>query len=127
MIENIEVGQSYTATVTVTDKDTALAYGSGGLEVFATPAMISLMESAAYNLLKDAPCNVESVGIEINVAHTRACLVGTEVTAEAKVVAVEGKRVSFTISASDKNGSIGNATHIRYIIEPEKFMQRVAQ
>lgn len=127
MIENIEVGQSHSVTLTVSNKDTALAYGSGGLEVFATPAMISLMEGAAYNLLKNEPCSVESVGIEINVAHTRACLVGAEITAEAKVVAVDGKRVSFEITAGDKNGSIGSATHIRYIIEPEKFMQRVAK
>lgn len=127
MIENLITGLAHTEQLTVSDKDTALSYKSGGLPVFATPGMIALMECAAFNLLKNEPVGMDSVGIEINVQHLRACLTGTHVLATATVTAVNGNRVSFELTASDEKGEIGKGTHIRYLIDAEKFMSKLTK
>lgn len=123
MAENIKPGMEYRADLTVTEKDTALTYGSGGLEVFATPGMIALMESAAFQLLKNE--GADSVGTEMNVQHLRACLVGTKVWAVAVVEEVNGNWVKFNVAAYDEMGGIGKGNHTRYIIDPVKFMSKL--
>lgn len=127
MTENIGTGISHTERLTVGAKDTAKSYKSGGLEVFATPGMIALMECAAFTLLKNEPIGADSVGIEINVQHLRACLPGAVVTATATVTAVNGNRISFDVVASDEKGEIGKGNHTRYIIDTEKFMAKLAR
>lgn len=127
MTEDIKTGMSHTEKLTVSAKDTARSYRSGGLDVFATPGMIALMECAAFTLLKNEPAGVDSVGIEINVQHLRACLPGTEVTAVATVTAVNGNRVSFEIVACDEKGEIGKGNHIRYVIDADKFMSKLVK
>ena len=119
----IREGATLSVRHTVTEKDTASAHRSGGLEVYATPAMVALMEESAYMLLKK--CGAESVGTELKIRHTRACLCGTEVEACAKVIATDGKKVIFEVSATDKNGIIGEGEHTRYVIDPEKFMSKL--
>ncbi len=119
----MNIGDKHKESITVSDKDTAIAHGSGGLEVYATPAMVALMESAAYRLLKAE--DTDSVGIEMNVRHTRACKTGTLVNAEAEITSIDGKRVTFNIIASDDKGEIGSAVHVRYIIDPVRFMERL--
>lgn len=121
----IELNDKYSIETTVAEKDTAIAHKSGGLPVFATPGMIALMESAAFNLLKQDKYNLDSVGTEINVKHNRACLVGTKVWAEAVVTNVNGNWVNFNISAYDSKGEIGNGNHTRYIIDAEKFLNKL--
>jgi len=108
----------------VDQSDTALNHGSGLLNVFATPAMIALMEKSAHQLaLANIPEGLDTVGIEISVKHTRATPVGKEVFAEAVLERQEGKRLHFSIIAYDNQGEIGNGTHVRYIIDPVKFME----
>ncbi len=121
----LKIGEQYRSTMIVKEVDTAISHGSGGLEVFATPAMIALMESAAYLLLKQEPHLLDSVGVKIDANHTRACLVGTEVYAIAQVTNIEEKKISFTITAYDNLGEIGKSEHIRYIINPDKFMSKL--
>lgn len=118
-----EINDIYRADLTVTEKDTALALGSGGLEVFATPGMVALMENAAFTLLKNE--GSDSVGTEMNVKHTRACLVGAKVYATAKVTSVNGNWVNFEVAAFDEKGEIGSGIHTRYIIDAEKFMAKL--
>ncbi|MDD2419520.1 MAG: thioesterase family protein [Bacteroidales bacterium] len=109
----------------VDQSDTALNHGSGLLNVFATPAMVALMEKSAHQLaLANIPEGLDTVGIEISVKHTRATPVGKEVFAEAVLEKQDGKRLYFTITAYDNQGEIGTGTHIRYIIDPIKFMER---
>ena len=118
-----EINDIYRADLTVTEKDTALALGSGGLEVFATPGMVALMENAAFTLLKNE--GSDSVGTEMNVKHTKACLVGAKVYATAKVTSVNGNWVNFEVAAFDEKGEIGSGIHTRYIIDAEKFMAKL--
>ena len=119
------INDIYRADLTVSEKDTALAMGSGGLEVFATPAMIALMENAAFSLLKQE--GSDSVGTEMNVKHSRACLTGSKVYATAKVTSVNGNWVNFEVAAFDEKGEIGNGAHTRYIIDAQKFMAKLTK
>ena len=119
------IDDTYRADLTVSEKDTALAMGSGGLEVFATPAMIALMENAAFTLLKNE--GSDSVGTEMNVKHTRACLTGSKVYATAKVTSANGNWVNFEVAAYDEKGEIGNGVHTRYIIDAQKFMAKLTK
>ena len=119
----MNVNDIFEVKITVQDSDTAIAHKSGGLPVYATPAMIALMENAAFMLLKNE--GMDSVGTEMNVKHTRACLVGTNVTAKATVTSINGNWVNFDVVASDDKGEIGNGVHTRYIIDAEKFMGKL--
>lgn len=117
------LNDAYKVEITVQECDTAIVHKSGGLPVYATPAMIALMENAAFSLLKNE--DKDSVGTEMNVKHTRACLVGAKVYAEATVTGVNGNWVTFNVAAYDEKGEIGNGNHTRYIIDPEKFMAKL--
>lgn len=112
--------------VTVQPKDTAAVYGSDSLEVFATPAMVALMENTAVPCLKGHPEEgQDTVGIEINVKHIKATPVGDKVNCKAKVTEIEGRRIRFEIEAEDEKGQIGYAIHDRFIIDPVKFMAKL--
>lgn len=122
----IKIGQNYTQEITVTSNDTARAYGSGKLEVFATPAMVSLMENTAVRCLEGSlEPGTDTVGIEINTKHIKATGVGHTVGCKATVTEVDGRRVRFEIEAWDDKGPIGQAVHDRFIIIPEKFMSKL--
>ena len=111
----IKIGIAGTASRTVTEKDTALAVGSGSLQVLATPVLSALMEEAAVAAL--APYLLPkqtTVGGFIAVRHKAPTPVGQTVKAIATVTAVSGKKISFTITASDEDGAIGEAEHTRF-------------
>lgn len=119
----MEINDTLKIGITVQECDTAIAHKSGGLPVYATPAMIGLMENAAFTLLKNE--GKDSVGTEMNVKHTRACLVGAQVHAVATVASVNGNWVNFNVQAFDEKGEIGSGVHTRYVIDPEKFMNKL--
>lgn len=125
MIDILNIGTQNRADAVVGKENTAIAMGSGGLEVFSTPSMIALMENAAFNLLKSAPYNEDSVGTLMNVAHTRACKIGAKVYAVATVTAIEGRKVTFSVKAYDEKGEIGSGVHERFTINPDKFMSKL--
>lgn len=112
-------------TITVTEDKTAEAMGSGNLPVFATPAMIALMENTASNSVE---CELEegqgTVGTLIDVKHVAATPIGMEVTCETKLVEVDRKRLVFEVKAYDTAGVIGEGMHERFVIDNEKFMAR---
>lgn len=123
---SVEVGMKGRAETVVTDQNTASAVGSGLVPVFATPYMIALMENAAVNAVQSALAPDEgSVGTHLDVSHDAATPVGMKVWAEATVTAVEGRKLSFEVTAYDEAGPIGKGTHERAIIKPEKFLARV--
>jgi len=119
-------GLSVTQKMIVTEKDTAIHYKSGKLEVFATPAMIAFMENTAVACIaKELEDSLDTVGIQIDTKHSKASKLGARITCSAKLVKVDGKKLSFEIEASDEEGAIGSAFHVRYIIDPVKFMSRL--
>ena len=125
---NITIGIKGNQTKIVEKKDTAAQIGSGLADVFATPAMIALMEQTAYKSIEDVlPEEYSSVGIEINVKHLKASLPGAIITCNSEITEIDGKKVSFEIKASDENGIIGTAHHVRYIINSEEFINKLKQ
>lgn len=121
----ITVGLKGNAETLVEREDTAAAVCSGSLLVYATPCMVALMEGAACNALEGVLGEDQTtVGIELNIAHTAATPVGMEVRAEAEVTAVEGKIITFQISAFDEKGKIGEGTHKRAIVNTQKFLDK---
>jgi len=122
------IGKTASVTETVTERNTAKAVGSGNLDVFATPMMIALMERAACECLADVLENGQSsVGSQIDVAHTSPSPIGATITATATIVDVNGRKIEFSVSASDGTGEIGGGTHSWYIVDAEKFMIKAGE
>lgn len=123
----MEIGQTYTQTITVREQDSAVALGSGGLNVFGTPAMVAYMEGTALAMVKnDLPAGCDTVGIEINVKHCKASAIGAEVTFTATITEIDGRRIAYAIEAKDKSGDlVGSAEHQRFIVEKERFMNKL--
>ncbi|APC40356.1 thioesterase family protein [Clostridium estertheticum] len=108
--------------------DTANSYGSGDLDVYATPAMTALMENAAKNgIKKELPVGYTTVGIEISVKHIKPTPVGVKVRAEAILEKAEGKKLTFKVEAFDDMGKIGEGTHIRYVVKAEEFIKKIVR
>ncbi|MDD6133979.1 MAG: thioesterase family protein [Selenomonadaceae bacterium] len=121
-LTEIKIGLTNRVTEMVTDQNTAVTMGSGNLPVYATPAMTCLMEKAAAEALEPLlPKSWTTVGISLNVAHKAPTPTGMEVRAEAEVVAVEGRKVTFTVRAFDGREEIGSGTHERFAVLREKF------
>lgn len=119
----MEAGKKYSYTHIVTENDTASALGSGGLDVYATPAMICGMEHAAYRCA--AEDNLETVGTLVNVSHTRACLAGSRVRFTAELISSEGRKFVFRVTAEDESGIIGEGIQERFVIDPDRFMGKL--
>jgi predicted thioesterase len=111
----------------VTEKDTAMSFGSGGVKVFATPMMIGLMENAALSAVDlHLPKGYVTVGTRIDVRHLAATPVGMKVYAMAQLTGMDGKRLEFKVEAYDEKEKIGEGSHERYIIDVERFIERTA-
>ena len=122
---SIETGMKGRAEAVVTQENTAQAVGSGLVPVFATPYMIALMENAAVNAVQAQLAPDEgTVGIRLDVTHDAATPTGMKVWAEAELTAVEGRKLTFAVSAFDEREKIGGGTHQRFIIKPEKFLAK---
>lgn len=122
----LEKGVSASCTTTVTAGNTAATMGSGDLPVFATPAMIALMEHAAMDAVAGSlPAGSTTVGSEMNATHLKPSGLGAEITATAVLTAVEGRKLTFNVGARDAQGMIGEGTHVRYIVDREKFMSKL--
>lgn len=122
---SITIGLKGRSETVVTEHNTADAVGSGLVPVFATPYMIALMENAAStSLLPYLAADEGTVGAHLDVAHTSATPIGMKVWADAVVTAVDGKKITFEVSAFDEAGEIGRGTHERFIIRPEKFLAK---
>ncbi len=122
---DIQVGMKGQAFTEVEREDTAREVGSGSLLVYATPCMVALMEGAACDAIEKALAeDTTTVGTELNICHTSATPVGLEVRAEAEVTAVEGKVITFCVTAYDEAGKIGEGTHKRAIVSRERFLDK---
>lgn len=121
----LEIGIKGRAEAVVDDSRTAITAGSGALPVFATPCMVALMEQAAWTSLTPYLDESEgTVGIQMDVSHSAATPVGMKVWAESILTEIEGKKLTFTIQAFDEAGTIGTASHQRFVINNEKFLAR---
>ena len=126
MVKFMEIGLTFTSTTVVDNTNTAVALGSGDMEVFATPAMVALMENAAMNAV--APhleAGQTTVGTEISTTHIKAAALGATITATATLTAIEGRKLTFAVTAHDGDNIIGEGTHTRFIVDRERFLAKV--
>jgi fluoroacetyl-CoA thioesterase len=124
----IPVGAKGTFVLRVTSAHLANQFKDAILpEVFATPMMITAMENAALNAIRGFLDPSESaVGTAVNVRHLAATPVGHNVTAEAEVTGVDGRRIMFKVSARDDKEEIGSGTHERMVIDRARLDARLA-
>ena len=110
----LELGMRGEASLVVDEARTAEAFGAGGVQVFGTPAMIGLMENAAWLLVQPELAEGETtVGTVVNIRHLAATPMGERVTATAELVEIDGRRLVFRVTAQDQHQLIGEGTHER--------------
>ena len=121
----LEIGLKGSAETVVTIDNTAKAFTSGALEVFATPAMISLMEETCWKMIQpELEEGLGSVGTKVDVSHMAPSAIGMTIMCEATLIEIDGRRLTFEVVCSDENGMVGMGTHERFIINNEKFMAK---
>ena len=121
----LEIGMKGSAETVVTIDNTAKAFTSGTLEVFATPAMISLMEETCWKMIQpELEEGLGSVGTKVDVSHMAPSAIGMTIMCEATLIEIDGRRLTFEVVCSDENGMVGMGTHERFIINNEKFMAK---
>lgn len=121
----LETGIKGTKTVTVNEDNTAKTMGSGTLDVFATPALIALMEETCWRSVADKldeGCG--TVGTRLEVSHTAPTPVGMEVTCESTLTEVDGRRLVFEVTVRDAKGVVGEGRHERFVIQNDKFQAK---
>lgn len=122
----IKVGLKGKQELTVSENDTAKKYGSGLVEVFATPAMVAFMELTALKSIESLlPESMTSVGTEVNMKHLRASAIGHFLRCESNIIEVKGRKITFELTVWDDVILVGHGTHVRHIVELEKFMAQV--
>ena len=109
----------------VTKENTAKAMGSGTLEVFATPALIALMEETCWrSVANELEEGSGTVGTLLEIKHTAPTPVGMKVTCESTLTEVDGRRLVFEVIARDAKGVVGEGRHERFVVQNEKFQMK---
>lgn len=118
----MEIGHKNSITLTVTEELTAKHVGSGTLAVYATPAMIALMEkTASESVERELGEGNTSVGTKMVAEHLSATPIGMEVTCVSELVEVDVRRLVFKIEVYDEVGPVGRAEHERFVVNAERF------
>ena len=119
----LQLGIKGKQTIVVTPAQTAAYYGSGALEVFATPAMVALLEETAWRSVQ--PYLEEgqaTVGTRVDIRHLAATPLGGKVTCESELVEIDRRRLVFKVEVFDEKTKVGQGIHERFVIQSEKFL-----
>jgi predicted thioesterase len=127
-IPEIKPGLKGSTEILVGTRDTAPHVGSGKIKVLATPVMVNLMEEAALHAVEGLlPEGHQTVGIRLDISHVAATPVGMRVVARAELVKVDGRKLTFRVSAEDEKELIGEGTHERIIVDVARFDRRTRE
>ena len=122
----LQKGLSYSFEIEVKEGNSAISMGSGSVPVYATPSMIAHLEKAAMLCVEDHLEETEtSVGTYIQINHLKATALGKTVKCFASLTNHEGRKFEFELKAFEGDDEIGNGTHTRFIIDKEKFLQKL--
>ncbi len=122
---NLKIGLSKEMKEAVTEENIAGKFGSGSIDVYATPAMIGLMEKVSLNMIQPLlPEGFTTVGVSVNVKHCAATPIGLGVRAKSELIEIDGRRLTFRVEAYDDVEKIGEGSHERVIIKLDKFMEK---
>ncbi len=123
---NIPIGLKHHLEIDVEEKNSAPTFGSGMVDVFATPAMIALLErTAMLSVVEYLPEGFTTVGTEVNIKHLKATPLGMKVSADSYLKTSNGSRLIFELHAWDEKGLIGIGTHTRVVVNKEEFMKKL--
>lgn len=126
MEKKIEVGLMHQESEEVTYNKTASSYESGLLEVYATPAMISLMEKTCMlSVAEILPKEQSTVGTLVNIKHLKASKKGETIKCTSKLIEIDRRRLVFEVEARDGGGLIGHGIHERFIVDIDKFLAKI--
>lgn len=121
----LKLGMKAEKSELVTENNTAATVGSGSLPVYATPAMIALIEQTAVKLLDgQLDEGLTTVGTKLDIAHISATPIGLSATCVCELVEIDRKRLVFDVKVSDACGIIGKGTHERFIVKAEPFVEK---
>ena len=124
-VVNVAVGLKGEARLTVGEADTARALGSGDVDVLGTPRLVALFEQATVEALEGIlDTDQTTVGMRVQIDHLQPTPVGAEVIVEASLDKIEGRRISFTVTASDSGGLIAAGKVTRVVVDRTKFMSK---
>jgi predicted thioesterase len=122
----LQPGRTGSASILVTDAQLAPQLGSGSAPVFASPAMIALMEAAAVDCVeRQLDAGQETLGVHLDVEHIAATPVGHKVTATAELIEKDGRKLVFKVEARDERELIGRGRHTRIIVDSARFRSKV--
>lgn len=125
-LSKLSIGLKGTAQIRVGEEQTAPRVGSGRVRVLATPVMINMMEAAALDAIESLlPAGHQSLGTHLDVGHYAATPVGMTLRATAEVIAIEGRNITFRVEAFDDRERIGDGTHVRVVVNVERFDARI--
>lgn len=122
----LEKGLTHTSRTMVSVANTAAALGSGDMDVFATPAMVALMENAAMRCVAShLPEGSTTVGSHMDIIHVKPSALGASVEATAELTEVDGRKLTFHVLACEGDKLIGEGTHVRYVVDRERFLAKL--
>lgn len=122
---NVAVGLKGVSKLIVGEGDTARALGSGDIEVLGTPRLVALFEQATVEALSGLlEPGQSSVGMRVQIDHLQPTPVGAEIVVEAHLEKIEGRRIMFTVTASDSGGLAAAGKVTRVIVDVDRFMSK---
>jgi fluoroacetyl-CoA thioesterase len=123
----LEPGMTNTLMIVVDESMTADRFGNRGVPVLATPMLVSYFELAAHQLAMPALGPGQgTVGFHVDIRHLAATPIGQRVTFRAILTEVDGRRLVFRVEADDGQERVGEGTHVRFVVDMERFMERIA-
>jgi predicted thioesterase len=125
-LPGVTIGLKGSAAIVVGEEHTAPRIGSGRVHVLATPVMINVMEAAALDAVEHLlPPGHQSLGTRLDIGHYAATPVGMRLRATAEVTKIDGRSIEFRVEAFDENERVGDGTHVRVVVNVERFDKRV--
>jgi fluoroacetyl-CoA thioesterase len=126
MKKTLVPGVSGTARHRVVTENLVSFRKPGAPPVLATPWLLSVMETAAYEAIRPhLEPGEASVGVGFEFQHLAATPAGDTVVATARITAVEGKRIHFDFEARDSHELVAQGKHVRAVIQVDRFMERL--
>ena len=123
-----EVGSTNEMTWIVSKDHLASAFGSGLVDVLATPVLVGFCEEASRTIIDPhLPEGQQTVGTSVSLTHTAATPPGMKITIRATLMAIEGRKLTFEVTCADEIESIGRCSHTRFIIDSARFEARIAE
>jgi fluoroacetyl-CoA thioesterase len=120
-------GLSACASMTVTERDTALALASGDVQVLATPRVVGLAEEATVRAVQgELADGTTTVGYRVQLDHLAPTAVGGEVRAEATLETIESRRLTFRVAVSDARGLVAAGRITRVVVDRDRFLEKAA-